>query len=237
MQHYGCVRGEVTHGSRLWVICVCNKDTRRLVEGKKYIKMTLKGWRSRVPLSQSGAEVPELIPATHTSVLIPLLNCQSCLTSMWSIQADTRVIMIDWIFSEHESTATCGRETATCVAARQDCSHYGAILCVSASAAAAVRPDLPHPDSTSGSQVMHKLVESTKALPYFSPHSRCVHVVQVMKSFCAHVVFIKFPQTAQKSKRGYSDYNKKSEFFSWSCHFLCFSVMSNTYQAVCACAC
>lgn len=155
IQHYGWLRRKVTHTSALWVICVCNKDTRRLVEAKKYIKMTLKGWRSRAALSQSGAGVPELIPATHTSVLIPLLNCQSCLSSMWSIQADTRVIMIDWIFSEHESTATRGRETATRVAARQDCSHYAAILCVSASTAAAVRPDLPRPESTSGSQVMH----------------------------------------------------------------------------------
>lgn len=155
IQHYGYMRGEVTHKSTLQVICLCNKDTRRLVEGKKYIKMTLKGWRSRVPRSQSGAEVPELIPATHTSVLIPLLNCQSCLTSMWSIRADTRVIMIDWIFSEHESMATRGRETVTCVAAQEDCFHYGAMLCVSACTAAAVRPDLPHPESASGSQVMH----------------------------------------------------------------------------------
>lgn len=42
--------------------------------GKKYIKMTLKGWWSRAALSQSGAEVPELIRATHTSVLIPQLT-------------------------------------------------------------------------------------------------------------------------------------------------------------------
>lgn len=52
------VRGDVWGGER----------------GKKYIKMTLKRWWSRVALSQSGAEVPQLIRATHTSVLIPLLT-------------------------------------------------------------------------------------------------------------------------------------------------------------------
>lgn len=74
------------------------------------------------------------------------------------------------------------------VAARQDCSHYGAILCVSASTTAAVQPDLPHPESTSGSQVMHKLVEPTKALPY--PLLPPIHRVCMLCKWWNHFVFM-----------------------------------------------
>lgn len=41
---------------------------------ERSIKVTLRGSQTPEPLSQSGVEVPELMPGTHTSILILLLT-------------------------------------------------------------------------------------------------------------------------------------------------------------------
>lgn len=114
--YYSCTICEVTYECNKWVSMYVQERVRvkEIYQNNKLIESCAAQAKwSRSPWAHACYWHIYFNSAAH---------CQSCLTNMWSIQADIHVIMIDWI-SLNMKLVAWGSEIVTSLAGGQDCSH------------------------------------------------------------------------------------------------------------------